>query len=283
MVIKPPPFLLAAGLLFWTWYTGFMMAAVLMASMVESSRFFRLRWELSRRDFERIADLCTIVFVGALVYQFAQNRHFPDALVSVLVWMPMLFFALILAQRFSTEGRIPLSALFWSLRRRGRNNQGIDKPPRDRPGVDNPSVNNPSGDRRGEGARELAVHPRPGDRGAGWGRRPAGAPQDPQRADEERHTRELALDALQRGGLLTSSLDVAVLGEERQRADASPPMVAGEHKEEWKRRDGDCPQKPARKSRAGDPERDESWIDDERGSLHAFDPPRIWNSARVAL
>jgi uncharacterized protein GlcG (DUF336 family) len=119
VVIKPPPLLLAAGLLFWGWHADFMVAAAGMALALESPRLLRLRWELSRRDFERIADLCAVGFASALVFQFVQSRHFPDSLLSVLVWLPMLFFALLLAQRYSTLDRVPLSALFWSLRRRG--------------------------------------------------------------------------------------------------------------------------------------------------------------------
>lgn len=118
MVIKPPPLLLVAALLLWGWAADFLYAAVGMALALEAPRFFHVRWELSRRDFERIADLCTIAFASALAFQFVQSRHFPDSLISGLVWLPMLFFALILAQRFSTLGVIPLSALFWSLRRR---------------------------------------------------------------------------------------------------------------------------------------------------------------------
>jgi protein-glutamine gamma-glutamyltransferase len=118
MVIKPPPFVLAAGLLLWGWYSGFIAAAAGMALALESPHVIRLRWELPRRDFERIADLCSIGFGAALAFQFVQSRHFPDSLLSVLIWLPMLFFPLLLAQRFSTLGRVPLSALFWSLRKR---------------------------------------------------------------------------------------------------------------------------------------------------------------------
>ena len=124
MVIKPPPLLVAAGLLFWGWFSGFIAAAVAMAIVIEAPRYLRLRWELSQRDFERIADLCTVAFVSALVFQFVQSRHFPDSLISVLVWLPMLFFALLLAQRYSLAQRIPLSALFWSMRQRTRIHRG---------------------------------------------------------------------------------------------------------------------------------------------------------------
>ena len=123
-MIRPPPFLVAAGLVFWGWFSGFTVAAVAMAIAIEAPRYLHLRWELSQRDFERIADLCTVAFVSALVFEFVQSRHFPDSLISVLVWLPMLFFALLLAQRYSMAQRIPLSALFWSLRQRARARKG---------------------------------------------------------------------------------------------------------------------------------------------------------------
>ena len=119
-MIKPAPLLLAVGLLFWGWFSGFVAVALVLAVVLEAPRYIRLRWELSSRDFERIADLCTVAFVSALAFQFVQSRHFPDSLISALVWLPMLFFALILAQRYSTVQRVPLSALFWSLRQRTR-------------------------------------------------------------------------------------------------------------------------------------------------------------------
>jgi protein-glutamine gamma-glutamyltransferase len=124
VVIRPPPLLVAAGLLFWGWFSGFIAAAMAMAIAIEAPRYLRQRWELSQRDFERIADLCTVAFVSALVFQFVQSRHFPESLISVLVWLPMLFFALLLAQRYSAAQRIPLSALFWSLRQRKRSRKG---------------------------------------------------------------------------------------------------------------------------------------------------------------
>lgn len=130
--MQPPPFLLALGLLFWGYYSGFEVAGALMAVVVEGHRWLRIRWELDAREFERVADLCTIAFASALMFQFVQARHFPESLVSALVWLPMLFFALILVQRYSVQASVPLSALFWSLRRRGeRNDARIERMPLD--------------------------------------------------------------------------------------------------------------------------------------------------------
>jgi transglutaminase-like putative cysteine protease len=109
--------LLAASLLIWGWFADHLVPAALMALLLEATRFHALRWELTTRDFERIADLCTLAFAGALTYRFIDSRHFPDSLLTVLVWLPFLFVLLIAAQRYSTAGKVPLSALFWSLRR----------------------------------------------------------------------------------------------------------------------------------------------------------------------
>ena len=116
--MQPPPFLLALGLLFWGFHSGFEAVAAVMALALEVPRWLRVRWALSHRDFERITDLCTLAFAGSLGFQFVQSRHFPDSLVCVLGWLPMLYFALILAQRYSSQAAVPLSALFWSLRQR---------------------------------------------------------------------------------------------------------------------------------------------------------------------
>ncbi|HTT38438.1 MAG TPA: transglutaminase domain-containing protein [Burkholderiales bacterium] len=125
--MRPPPYLLALGLLFWGFCSGFEAVAAALALALEAPRWLRMRWELSHRDFERVADLCTAAFAGALVFQFVRSRQFPDSLVCVLGWLPMLYFPLILTQRYSSQGAVPLSALFWSLRpRRGAGRVGVD-------------------------------------------------------------------------------------------------------------------------------------------------------------
>jgi len=117
-VLSVPPFALGAALLLWGAAAGFLPAAATLAAAVEAPRFSALRFNLRARDFERIADLCTAAFVVALVYLLLRTRHFSESLVTALLWLPMLVAPLVLAQRYSLAGRTPLTALFWSLRRR---------------------------------------------------------------------------------------------------------------------------------------------------------------------
>ena len=116
-MLSVPPYVLAAGLLLWGASGGFVVLAVLLAIITEAGRWTALRFELRTRDFERIGDLCSVALALALAYSLLGSRNFSETLVATLLWLPILFAPLIVAQRLSVAGVVPLSALFWSLRR----------------------------------------------------------------------------------------------------------------------------------------------------------------------
>lgn len=129
---KPPPFLLGLTLLFWGWQSGFLLAAAIMAVIVESSRFVRTRWEVSEHDFHRVWVFCTLLELAVLLYLFANNdgngigslfsgpakiveRNIglagARAAIVFFRWLPMIFFLFILAQLFSVREAVPLTAI----------------------------------------------------------------------------------------------------------------------------------------------------------------------------
>jgi transglutaminase-like putative cysteine protease len=118
-MIQPPPFLLALGLLLWGGVSGQLTLAAAAALVVEAPRLLPHRFDLTAKDFERAADLSTLALSATAILLFARSRHFSTALLQVLGWLPLLFLPLVIAQRYSTAGRMPLSALVLSLRRRG--------------------------------------------------------------------------------------------------------------------------------------------------------------------
>ena len=71
--MKTPPLLLAAALLLWGWQTGFWFVAILLAALLEGSRLVRARWDFSQADFNRIWNLCGLLFAGAAIYVFAST------------------------------------------------------------------------------------------------------------------------------------------------------------------------------------------------------------------
>lgn len=117
--MKPPPFLLGAALLFWGAYAGLLAAAAPMALAIEGARFSPWRFSLEAKDFYRVADLCTLLLVGIIAYHFL-GTPFPEAMFALLLSLPFAVFPLLLAQFYSTRERIPLEALFLTLRNAGR-------------------------------------------------------------------------------------------------------------------------------------------------------------------
>ncbi len=114
--MRTPPLLMGGALLFWGWENGFLLWAALLAIVLEGSRFSRLRWELSNVDLNRIADLCWVLFVGAMLLLYSTE----DRIVFIFrfaQWLPFVFFPLMLAQAYGNRDTMPLSSFWWRLRR----------------------------------------------------------------------------------------------------------------------------------------------------------------------
>jgi hypothetical protein len=108
---------LAAALVFWGWQTGLWPAACLMASMLEGARLLPWRWDLARSDFNRVSDLCTIVFVSLVVYLGATTDA-PRVLTLVFQWLPLVVLPLVAAQVFSTSPGVDVRIFLWSQRQK---------------------------------------------------------------------------------------------------------------------------------------------------------------------
>ena len=118
-----PPGLLGAALLFWGWQTGLVIFAAVIAVILEGSHIVSHRWDFNRSDFNRVADLCTLVFLAMAAYLFA-NRGValpPGASLAILVlftWLPLAFAPLVVSQAYSVTNEIDLGTLLLLLRRR---------------------------------------------------------------------------------------------------------------------------------------------------------------------
>jgi len=113
--MNPPLGLLSCVLLFWGWQSHLLPFAIPMAIILEGARWVNWRWALSDKDFNRVTDLTSLSFIIATLYLIIQESI--QGLTTLLNWLPMLFFILIAAQMYSTQGSIKMSCLSWSLRR----------------------------------------------------------------------------------------------------------------------------------------------------------------------
>lgn len=125
-----PPLLLGAGALFWGWQTGYFVAALVIALLLEAPRWTRMRLELSENDFNRVADYTTWLFVGIAVYLVA-TRGVSRGVITAFQWLPGLLLPIVAAQRFARAERINLTALLRLLRRLKARGEPVRDPPVD--------------------------------------------------------------------------------------------------------------------------------------------------------
>ncbi|MDM8547623.1 transglutaminase domain-containing protein [Candidatus Venteria ishoeyi] len=114
--IPVPPYLLGGTLCFWGWQIEALEFALVMALLVELPRWFQGRWEFSEKDFNHLADLSTLLLIIFALYLFSKESI--NGLFTVVIWMPLLIFLLVLAQQYSSVGSLQLSTLFISLRKK---------------------------------------------------------------------------------------------------------------------------------------------------------------------
>lgn len=129
-----PPFLVGAAVLFWGWQSGNLVIAAPIALLLEAPRWLRMRFALDPTDYARIADVCTVFFVGLAVV-LAANRGVSQGVIGAFQWLPAVLAPILLAQHFGAADRVPLTALFRYLRKQKERNPAINVPMVDTAGV----------------------------------------------------------------------------------------------------------------------------------------------------
>lgn len=114
--MSTPPLLLAAALIFWGQQTGMLLLALPMALILEGCRLTAWRSPLTPGQFNRISDLCTVLFAVLVVYAYS-TRTATAAIMAIIQWMPLSYLPLLAAQVYSVEGKVDIGALFMSRRR----------------------------------------------------------------------------------------------------------------------------------------------------------------------
>ncbi|MEE2983368.1 MAG: transglutaminase-like domain-containing protein [Pseudomonadota bacterium] len=127
-VLTPiPRFWVSFALLAWGGFTNNLAGAFVMALMIEAIGFISIKWAMADREFHRAADLTSVIFALVTVIQF--SRYSVHGIYAILTVAPYCLFPLILAQRASTRQTIPMSALFYSLRKHQAQDRRLDITP----------------------------------------------------------------------------------------------------------------------------------------------------------
>ncbi|WP_054774846.1 hypothetical protein [Methylogaea oryzae] len=113
-----PPLLLPLALLLWGWRGDAPLAAATILALVAVAGRSPWRWRMEAAQYHRVGDLTALLFLGAVGYFIAAGGDILPV-YSLLHWLPAIFAPLLLAQLYGSGELLPLSALFYSLRRYG--------------------------------------------------------------------------------------------------------------------------------------------------------------------
>ncbi len=109
--MKTSPWLMGVAILFWGLEKRQLVLASVMAAVVVASQWLTHRWDLKEDDFKTVSTLCTLTIVGLALYQLLTG-WFTHPAWMIFIWLPVVLLPLLLAQIYSTAGRINLSVLF---------------------------------------------------------------------------------------------------------------------------------------------------------------------------
>ena len=115
--MSTPPGLLGAAVLFWGWQTGLLVAATVIALALEASQLVAWRWDLSRADVRRIADVCRLILVIVTIYVWA-TRGGARTVLGLIAWFPLALLPLVLCQAYGPAAATDLRTFFLIIRRR---------------------------------------------------------------------------------------------------------------------------------------------------------------------
>jgi hypothetical protein len=125
--MKAPPLLISAALLFWGWQTGLLPLAICFAAAIELQRFLKTQREISRTEWNHLADICTIILLGILIVGFSHDKA--RLIYDTGKLLPIIFFPLLIAQTYSVAGKVELAALSLLTRKQKKSSHRL--PPAD--------------------------------------------------------------------------------------------------------------------------------------------------------
>ena len=118
MELKYPALSLPLALLFWAWQSEMPpVASIILAFYILSLRT-PWRWDMGMAEFHRVGDLAAVLLGFAIAYFYTTDKD-NTPVYQILRWLPVLLSPLLFGQIYSMGQLLPLSAMFYSMRRYG--------------------------------------------------------------------------------------------------------------------------------------------------------------------
>jgi protein-glutamine gamma-glutamyltransferase len=126
--IQPPPrYLLGVSLVFWGVMTDRVLLGLLLAIIVESTHFLKIRWEFGEGSAAKAWQITTIGIAISTALIFLDHAPY-QALPVLLTWLPLLLLPMQFVQCFGLRDSIPLSIFSFLAKRRHKRNLRLGLP-----------------------------------------------------------------------------------------------------------------------------------------------------------
>lgn len=121
-----PAWIGAVAVVCWGWSTGLWFLGLPMGLLLLAQPFLPFRVHLSGADFHRAFDVCWVLTLGSLLLIYSRESV-SNLLRSFVQWLPLVVFPGVLAQVWSSAGRVPMTALIpWPRWRRRKAAEGVE-------------------------------------------------------------------------------------------------------------------------------------------------------------
>lgn len=113
----PPRLLLGIAFLYWGAVVGHPLVGLLCAFLVEARWWVDLRWEFGEAGFSRAwrLSLLLMMLIGLALWLLGESVL---GLFDLLIWLPVLYLPVLLAQQYSVEGCMPLNTFSYVAKRK---------------------------------------------------------------------------------------------------------------------------------------------------------------------
>lgn len=120
--IQPPPrYILGVSLIFWGVMTDRVFSGLLLAILVESAHFLKLRWEFTEESAAKAWQITTVAIAITTALIFLDDSPYL-ALPNLLTWLPPLLVPMQFIQSFGLRDSLPLSTFSFLAKRRHKRN-----------------------------------------------------------------------------------------------------------------------------------------------------------------
>ena len=105
-------------MMFWGWRVDMLAVGAVAGGVLELSNGIKARWDFTNKEFNRLWDVCTVIFLVVAAY-LRFSEEVTSAAYKFFQWMPLIFYLMALGHVYALREGVPLKAFSWFLRRRG--------------------------------------------------------------------------------------------------------------------------------------------------------------------